>query len=313
MRRGSFIAASLMAILLSTAATAQSAKEKTFYWISNGSPSDPVWTYSLQGAQQFGKDTGVKINTSFHSNDVPGQLEAIRAAIAAGADGICTSSPGPGALVDVVSEAQAAHIPIINFDTKDAKPAWKSYVGVDYKVVGRIWAKYLVDHNLVKKGDFVWMPLEVPGAGYGEQAAEGVDEVFKPLGITWEIQDASYDQAEVINRMTDYLTANRQKIKAVIGLGDMVTGSVKRVWDQAGVKPGEIAVVGWGNSLDTTREMVQGYVNAAMWQDPQATSYMCLSALMAESSGIPINFDITTGALFEAGQAPFYAKIMGGK
>ena len=25
----------------------------------------------------------------------------------------------------------------------------------------------------------------------------------------------------------------------LIGLGDMVTGSVKRVWDQAGIKPGD--------------------------------------------------------------------------
>ncbi|RWO94297.1 MAG: sugar ABC transporter substrate-binding protein [Mesorhizobium sp.] len=307
------MASAIAVALSSTTVLAQSASEKTFYWISNGSPTDPVWTYSLQGAEQFGKDTGTTINTTFHSNDVPSQQEAIRAAIAVGADGICTSSPGPGTLVEVVKEAHAAKIPIINFDTKDAAPAWKSYIGVDYKVVGRAWAQYLVDRKLVKKGDFVWMPLEVPGAGYGEQAAEGADEVFKPLGITWQIQDASYDQAEVINRMTDYLTANRDKINAMIGLGDMVTGSVKRVWDQAGVKPGEIPVVGWGNSLDTTQEMIQGYVNAAMWQDPQATSYMCLSALMAETSGIPIGFDIVTGALYEADKAPFYAKTMGGK
>jgi simple sugar transport system substrate-binding protein len=40
---------------------------------------------------------------------------------------------------------------------------------------------------------------------------------------------------------------------------------------------------------------------------------MCLSALMSEASGIPINFDITTGALYEADKAPFYAKIMGTK
>ena len=74
--------------------------------------------------------------------------------------------------------------------------------------------------------------------------------------------------------MTDYLTANRDKIKAIIGLGDLVTGSIKRVFDQVGVKPGEIPVVGWGNSLDTTQEVLDGYVNAGQWQDPQATSYI---------------------------------------
>ena len=148
-------------------------------------------------------------------------------------------------------------------------------------VVGARWAQYLVDGGYVKEGDFVWMPVEVPGATYGVQEEEGIASVFEPLGITWEVTDATLDQAEVITRMTDYLTANRDKIKAIIGLGDLVTGSVKRVLDQVGVAPGEIPVVGWGNSLDTTQEVLDGYVNAGMWQDPQATSYLGLSLAAA--------------------------------
>lgn len=244
--------------------------------------------------------------------DVPSQQEAVRAAIAAGADGICSTSPDPGSMVDVVSEARAAGIPIINFNTSDAAPNWNAYVGGDLKAVGKAWAQYLVDKGLVKAGDFVWMPVEVPGASYGVEEEKGIKEVFEPLGITWEVTDATLDQAEVITRMTDYVTANRDKIKAMIGLGDMVTGSVKRVWDQAGVKPGEIPVVGWGNSLDTTQEVMDGYVNAGMWQDPQATSYLCLSALQMENDGIPLGFDIITGALYEKDTAPVYSKIMGG-
>ncbi len=186
-------------------------------------------------------------------------------------------------------------------------------MGGDLLHVGHAWAQYLVDHNMVKDGDFVWMPVEVPGASYGVEEEKGIAEVFKPMNITWEVTDSTLDQAEVITRMTDYVTANRDKIKAMIGLGDMVTGSVKRVWDQAGVKAGDIPVVGWGNSLDTTQEVMDGYVNAAMWQDPQATSYMCLSALLMETDHIPIGFNIITGALYEKDKAPVYDKIMGGK
>ena len=98
------------------------------------------------------------------------------------------------------------------------------------------------------------MPVEVPGATYGVQEEEGIAKVFEPLGITWEVTDATLDQAEIITRMIDYLLANRDKIDAIIGLGDLVTGSVARVWDQVGVAAGEIPVVGWGNSLDTAQE-----------------------------------------------------------
>ena len=178
-------------------------------------------------------------------------------------------------------------IPIINFNTPDPTASFDAYVGGDNVTFGSSWAQYLVDKGLVKKGDFVWMPVEIPGATYGVQEEEGIKSVFEPLGITYEVTEATLDQAEVINRMVDYLTANRAKIKAMIGLGDLVTGSVKRVWDQVGVKPGEIPVVGWGNSLDTTQEVLTGYVNAGQWQDPQATSYVALSLAAMEAGGMP--------------------------
>jgi simple sugar transport system permease protein len=190
-------------------------------------------------------------------------------------------------LVEVVKEAKAKGIPIINFNTPDPQANFDAYVGGDNKTFGKNWAQYLVDKKLVKSGDFVWMPVEVPGATYGVQEEEGIASVFKPLNITWEVTDATLDQAEIITRMSDYLTANRSKIKAIIGLGDLVNGSIKRVFDQVGVKAGEIPVVGWGNSTDTTQEVLNGYVNAAQWQDPQATSYMALSMAAMAASKIP--------------------------
>ena len=267
---------------------------KTFYWISHGSPADPVWTYFLQGAEQWGKDTGNTVNTSFHSNDVASQQEALRSAIAAGATGIVTTVPDPGSLNDIVKEAQAKGIPIININTPDP-------------------AQYLVDGGYVKSGDFVWMPVEVPGATYGVDEEMGVKSVFEPLGITWEVTDATYEQATVISAMTDYVTANKDKIKAVIGLGDLVTGSIARVWDQTGLKAGDIPVVGWGNSADTAQEILDGFVLAGMWQAPQITSYVGLSLAAAEASGYPVGFDVLVGALYEKDTAQKYLDIMTAK
>lgn len=292
------------------ALSAPLAEAKTFYWISHGSPADPVWTYFLAGARQWQQDTGHEVNTSFHNGDVASHQEAVRAAIAAGADGIVTSSPDPGSLVEVAKEANEANIPIINMNTPDPTASFDAYVGGDLVTTGRQWAQYLVDKGHVKSGDFVWMPVEVPGATYGVQEEQGVASVFEPLGITWEVTDATLDQAEVISRMVDYMTANGDDIDAIIGLGDLVTGSIKRVFDQAGFAPGDIPVVGWGNSLDTTREVLSGYVNAAMWQDPLAISYMALSLASMAASGIPPGFDIITGALYEADKAQIYDDIL---
>ena len=303
----------LVAGVFLTIASTAVVQAKTFYWVSHGGPADPVWTYFLAGAKQWAGDTGHTVNTSFHNGDVASQQEAVRAAIAAKADGIVTTSPDPGSLIEIAKEANAAKIPIVNFNTPDPKASFDAYVGGDNVVFGRNWAQYLVDKGLVKKGDFVWMPVEIPGATYGVQEEEGIKSVFEPLGITYEITEATLDQADAINRMVDYLTANRQKVKAIIGLGDLVTGSIKRVFDQVGVKPGEIPVVGWGNSLDTTQEVLNGYVNAAQWQDPQATSYIALSMALMASSNIPPGFNVITGALYEKDTAQVYDDILSGK
>lgn len=304
------ILASGLLLALSISGPAMAQNGKTFFWISHGDPADPVWTYFLAGANQWATDTGNTVNTSFHSNNVASQQEALRAAIAAKADGIVTSVPDPGSLNEIVKEAQALGIPIININTPDPSAGFDAYVGTNNVEVGRRWAQFLVDGAYVKSGDFVWMPVEVPGATYGVQEEEGVSSVFTPLGITWEVTDAAYEQAEVLSRMTDYLTANKDKISAMIGLGDLVTGSVKRVWDQVGVKAGDIPVVGWGNSIDTAQEILDGYVLAGMWQDPQMTSYMGLSLAAAEASGIPAGFDILVGSLYTKDRAQVYLDIM---
>ena len=287
--------------------------KKVFYWISHGAPTDPVWTYFLQGATKWAADTGNEVRTSFHSGDVPSHQEAIRAAIAAGAAGIVTSTPDPGSLTKVIAEAHAKGIPVIIMNTEDKTSGRDAYVGGDNVVIGARWAQYLVDKGFVKKGDFVWMPVEVPGATYQVLETKGISSVFDPLGITYEITEAKLDQAEIISRMSDYLTANKAKIKAIIGLGDLVTGSIKRVFTQVGLKAGDIPVVGWGNSPDTAQEVMDGYVNAAMWQDPQATSYIALSMAAMAANGIPPGFDVLVGTLYEKDKAETYLKIMQAK
>ncbi|MCC6613759.1 MAG: substrate-binding domain-containing protein [Anaerolineae bacterium] len=298
----------LLLVSIPLTASAQ-AEPKVFYWISHGAPADPVWVLFLQGAEKWAEDTGFEVRTSFHSGDVASQQEAVRAAIAAGATGIVTSTPDPGALTEVISEAHAAGIPVIIMNTEDKTSGRDAYVGGDNYVIARNWALYLVDNGYVTEGSHVWCPVEVPGATYQVNEVEGINSVFGPLGIECDITDATLDQAEIITRMSDYLTANRDSIDAVIGLGDLVTGSVKRVFDQVGVAAGDIPVVGWGNSLDTAGEVLEGYVLAATWQDPLGTSYLALSQAMMAASGIPPS-DIILGTMYTAENAAYYQGLM---
>jgi len=288
-------------------------EDDVYFWISHGDPADPVWLFFLDGAEQWEAETGNEVRTSFHSGDVPSHQEAFRSAIAEGATGIVTSTPDPGSLNGVIAEAQAEGIPVIIINTEDVDSGRDAYVGGDNVEVGRRWAQYLVDNGYVEEGDFVWMPVEVPGATYQVLETEGIASVFDPLSIEYEVTEATLDQAEIITRMSDYLLANQSDIDAIIGLGDLVTGSVARVFDQVGVAPGDIPVVGWGNSVQTAQAVLDGYVLAAMWQDPQATSYIGLSMASMAAAGIPPGFDVLVGTLYEADAAQNYLDIMSGE
>lgn len=288
------------AMLLGTTfiAPAVAQDQKVFYLLSHGGASDPFWVDWNAGATAACTQLAVDCKISFSEGDMAAQKEAFGSAIASHPAGIATTSAQPGLWTEEVAAAKAAGIPIIFFNTDDPATGRQAYVGADLTKAGVIWAQYLVDHNLVKVGDKVFLPVEVPGASYQQLETAGIASVFDPLGITYDVVDAGTDPAGVISKMTDYMLAN--KPTAVIALGDLVASSVQRVFDAAGVAPGSVAVVGWGNSKETAESVKAGYVNAAAWQFPSAQGFMPVALLNLAADGQPIGYDILTLSLYDA-------------
>lgn len=307
-RFGALVAAA--ALLLGFAATpdaAQAASGKTFYWLSHSSSTDPFWISAVAGANQAAKDLGVTVHTSFANSDVAVEKENFQAAIAAGATGIAVSSPKDGALKAEVAAALAKHIPVVFFNSDDPATGRAAYVGANLKAAGVMWAQYLVDKKLVKKGNTVWLPVEAPGATYQTEETSGISSVFTPLGIKYKVFNASADPAKSLSNMTDYLTVNKSKVNAIIGLGDMVMGNIQKAFTTARIKPGSIPVVGWGNTNETAKAVLAGYVKAALWQFPESQGYEPIVLLNQASEGMAIGFDITTSALYDKSNAKRFA------
>ena len=86
-------------------------------------------------------------------------------------------------------------IPVLFYNTDDPATGRQAYVGADLTKAGVTWAKFLLDGGLVKKGDKVFLPVEVPGASYQQLETAGIASVFEPAGITWEVVEARTDPA----------------------------------------------------------------------------------------------------------------------
>ncbi|GLS19290.1 ABC transporter substrate-binding protein [Labrys miyagiensis] len=304
-------AAAMLAVTLAAPQALAQDKQKTFFLLSHGGPSDAFWIDWNAGATKACDQLKVTCKISFSGGDMAAQKEAFNSAIAAKADGIATTSAQPGLWTEEVKAAKAAGIPIIFYNTDDVATGRQAYVGADLKEAGVTWAKYLVGKKLVKQGDKVFLPVEVPGASYQQLETEGIASVFDPLGIKYDVVDCGTDPAGIIAKMTDYMVAN--KPPAIIALGDSVAASIKRVFDGAGVSAGQIPVVGWGNSKETAESVKSGYVNAAAWQYPSAQGFIPVALLNLAASGEPIGYDVHTFSLYDAASVDPILKLYSGK
>lgn len=312
MRKSSGIMVALASLglvgALPMAVTAQD-EPLTFYVVTHGTPNDPYWILVNDAATQAGEDLGVSVNVSFAGNDVAVQKENFNAAIAAGADGIAASSPEIGALVEETQAALAAGIPVVFMDTDDKSTGRLAYVGADLNVLGTTWAHYLIDNAGLGEGDFVWMPVEAAGAAYGILETEAIASVFDPLGIRYEVFEAGNDPATALANMTDYLTGNSADVDAIIGLGDLVTATIRPAFDAAGVAAGSIPAVGWGGTGETAQAVKEGYVNAAFWGYPDASGYDSIVLLNKAATGLSIGYDVPTQTLYDASSADTYIEL----
>ena len=121
----------------------------------------PVWTYFLQGAEQWAKDTGNTVNTSFHSASAKPARSRACCHRRRGPTASARPAPTRARWLKWWLRRGRRASPSSTSIRQTTRPNGNAYVGGDLRYVGRTWAQYLVDKGLVKEGDFVWMPVEV--------------------------------------------------------------------------------------------------------------------------------------------------------
>jgi simple sugar transport system substrate-binding protein len=97
-----------------TADTAK--KDYTYAVITHGAPGDAFWDRVKSGAEQAGKDYGVKVNYSSDA-DPAKQSQLIDGAVADKVDGIVISMANPDGLEASVKKAVSAGVPVITINS----------------------------------------------------------------------------------------------------------------------------------------------------------------------------------------------------
>jgi simple sugar transport system substrate-binding protein len=119
--------------------TAKGSYDYTFAVVTHGAAGDTFWDVVKKGAQQAGKDEGVKVDYQ-SDGDPQKQSQLIDAAINKKVDGIVVSMANPDALRASIQKAVQAGIPVITVNSgQDKSKAFGAlaHVGQDETIAGK--------------------------------------------------------------------------------------------------------------------------------------------------------------------------------
>jgi len=120
-------------------------KEEIHYGVL-GKSVGPYWNVVRKGAEDAGKELGVKVTVFMpQKEDIPQQIETVETWISMGFKGMAVAPSDPEALVSPINSAMKKGIPIITIDTDSPNSERICYIGTDNYTAGRAAGKEMAE------------------------------------------------------------------------------------------------------------------------------------------------------------------------
>jgi ribose transport system substrate-binding protein len=267
------------------------AKDLNFVIMSKG--VHPWWEPGAKGfedaANKFG---GIKVQyLSPPEFSIEAQTRMIENLIARGVDGMAIAVYDAEGIAPVLNEAAKRGIAVITWDNDSPGSKRTCFIGTNNKEAGALTGKTFAK-LMNYKGKYVISTADLTGLNL-LQRIEGIRSVTKqhsemvevrePL-ITGQMPEKGLENAE------NLLTA----FPDIDGVVDPVLWGfvgVYKVLKERGRKPGEVKLVGWTDFPDVLQGIKEGYIAAALRQNPYAMGYLSLMALKNIKMGKKPKFD----------------------
>lgn len=263
-------------------------KDYTYAVVTHGSPGDAFWDRVKSGAEQAGKDYGVKVEYS-SDGDPAKQSQLIDGAVADKVDGIVVSMANPDGIEDSVKKAVAAGIPVITINS--GVDRFKEFGAITHVGQTETIAGEAVGERLKGEGlkNAICVIQEAGNIGLEERCA-AVQKTFG--GKVENLQVDGTDDSAVQATITSKLQADKA-IDTVLTLGGQyaidAVGAVKDSGSSAKVATFDL-------SEDVIKDIQAGTILFAVDQQPYVQGFMGVTGLYLKSingndigGGQPIN------------------------
>ncbi|MFA4981478.1 MAG: substrate-binding domain-containing protein [Candidatus Omnitrophota bacterium] len=262
-----FCGAAVLAVMISLIVPAEAfaaAGKKMRIGVSLPTQRDERWVRDAEEMRAVAKADGVDIKMQVCDNDAARQMSQCENLLAQGIDILILAPHDATSAGAIADNAHAAGIKVISYDrlvmgTNNVD----LYVSFDNFAVGKLMGEYLT--RLVPKGNYIVL-AGAPTDNNAKLYREGAMEAIKPLvdkGDVKIVMDqwvTDWQPTVAMNLVQNALTANNNKIDAVLAPNDNTAGGVIQALAQVGLA-GKVPVTGQ-DAEDTAAQRIMAGTQA---------------------------------------------------
>lgn len=236
---------------------------------------------------------GAEVNVQAANNDDAKQISQAESLISQGVDVLVIVPNNAEATAAIVEKAHAAGIKVIAYDRLIKNSDLDLYVSFDNERVGEMQATAIT--KLVPKGKYVY----IGGADTDNNAhlfKKGAFNILQPLIDSGDIE-VVYDQftkewnpANALANMENALTANSNKIDAVVAANDGTAGGVIQALASQGLD-GKVPVSGQDAELAAAQRIVEGTQTMTVYKPIKALAEEVAAIAVKIAKGETIDTD----------------------
>lgn len=264
------LALAVAAACLSLAIPSEAAKEKKIkIGVSLPTQRDERWVRDAQKMRDVAKEDGLDLRMQICDNDAAKQMSQCENLIAQGIDILVLAPHDATSAAAIVDEAKAAGLKVIAYDRLVLNADIDLYISFDNYEVGRLMGQYLT--NLVPKGNYIVLAGS-PTDNNAKLYRSGALEFIKPLADKGDIRIVmdqwvtDWQPTVAMNLVQNALTANNNKIDAVLAPNDNTAGGVIQALAQVGLA-GKVPVTGQDAEVTAAQRIVDGKQTMTVFKD----------------------------------------------
>jgi D-xylose transport system substrate-binding protein len=245
------------------------AQKKITIGVSIPTQRDERWVKDAEMMREAARSLGVDLKMQISDNDAARQMSQCENLLAQRIDILILAPHDATSASAIVDAAHREKVKVISYDRLVLYSDVDLYISFDNVQVGRLQGKYLTGR--VPKGRYVVLG-GAPTDNNAKLFKQGAMEYIQPLADRGDIKIVmdqwiqDWQPTLAMNLMQNALTANNNKIDAVLAPNDNTAGGVIQALAQVGLE-GKVPVTGQDAELTGAERIVKGTQSMTIFKD----------------------------------------------